>query len=133
MKKTDSKPEPPEGFPGPTYHNSKGLSGVQWKLRLQQVPLLLLSTPKAWVAPGRTSAPGEKKGAQKARASLSLRGTLSGLRNAPAISQAATPQGPRWLRGGGLSFMSLGVRKVCVCLFSTKPVLNWHKRNRFYK
>ena len=50
------------------------------------------------------SLPGEKKGAQKARASLSLRGTLSGLRNAPAISQAATPQGPRWLRGGGAVF-----------------------------
>lgn len=46
VKKTLSKPEPPEGFPGPTYHNSKGLSGVQWKLQLQQVPPLLLSTPR---------------------------------------------------------------------------------------
>lgn len=46
----------------------------------------------------------------------------------------ATPHGQAFCRGGGgTPFMSLDGQKVCVCLFRTKPILNWHKWNRFYK
>ena len=52
------------------------------------------------MAPGGTSAPGEKKGTQKAWASLSLRGNLSSPRNTPAIFHTR-PHPRAWLAEGG--------------------------------
>ena len=138
-----SKPEPPEGFllihfPGPTCHNSKGLSDVQWKLRFQQVPLRLLSTPRfenprpEWPLVGRQHQEKRKEPRKHGPASASEETCQAPETRLLFFTHGHTP-GPGWPRGEGLSFMSLGVQKVCVCLFSTKPVLNWHKRNRFYK
>lgn len=126
-----STPEPPEcflqiRFPDATRQQlQKALwCGAGNSAVVTDTPAAL-STPRFENPTPRqgVSAREEKKGTQKARASSSLQGAQLSPRNMPALSHEATPQGlAGWRQWGGTSFMPLGVQKVCMCLFRTKPV-----------
>lgn len=130
-------------FPGPlSIATVRGSLMWNWRTCSDYNHLAALITPKLESQrpkrPQAVSEQEENKEAQEAGVSNSPSSSLPGAklspRHRPDTSYMATPHGLAFCREGGrVPFVFLGVQKVCVCLFRTKPILNWYKWNRFYK